>query len=159
MKIMLADGFLAEVRAKGDYLRQRLHGPGCPLSRPCDRGPGSGADPGTGADRGRWSKGGAIVSRMFARGCLVNFAGNVALRFLPPLIVSREEIDQMITSLAEVLAEIQGEMCRAELAESGKCFANQHLFFCMILSFPLGRVPLERQWKRFWMGAETEHRA
>ena len=51
-------------------------------------------------------KGGAIVTEMFKRGCLINFAGNVALRFLPPLIVSKEEIDQMITILSEVLGEI-----------------------------------------------------
>ena len=33
-------------------------------------------------------------------------AGNVVLRFLPPLIVSREEIDQMVQILAEVLGEM-----------------------------------------------------
>ncbi len=42
---------------------------------------------------------------MFGRGYLMNFAGNVALRFAPPLIVSTEDIDGIITALSEVLAE------------------------------------------------------
>ncbi len=48
----------------------------------------------------------AIVTKMFERGFLMNFAGNVALRFVPPLIVSTEEIDTLIAALAEVLAEL-----------------------------------------------------
>lgn len=46
-----------------------------------------------------------IVNKMFDRGYLMNFAGNVALRFLPPLIVSREEIDSILAALSEVLAD------------------------------------------------------
>ena len=36
----------------------------------------------------------------------MNFAGNVALRFVPPLIVSRAEIDRLLTALDQVLGEI-----------------------------------------------------
>jgi acetylornithine aminotransferase/acetylornithine/N-succinyldiaminopimelate aminotransferase len=46
-----------------------------------------------------------IVKKMFERGFLCNFAGNVALRFVPPLIVSEEEIDCFIAALADLLAE------------------------------------------------------
>jgi acetylornithine aminotransferase/acetylornithine/N-succinyldiaminopimelate aminotransferase len=46
-----------------------------------------------------------IVRKMFERGFLCNFAGNVALRFVPPLIVSKEEIDRFLTALSDLLAE------------------------------------------------------
>lgn len=46
-----------------------------------------------------------IVNRMFEKGFLMNFAGNLVLRFVPPLIVTKEEIDTLITALAEVLAD------------------------------------------------------
>ncbi len=49
--------------------------------------------------------GSEIVNKMFDRGFLMNFAGNVALRFVPPLIVTTEEIDMIVSALAEVLAE------------------------------------------------------
>ena len=42
---------------------------------------------------------------MFDRGFLMNFAGNVVLRFVPPLIVTKEEIDMLVAALGEVLAE------------------------------------------------------
>lgn len=48
---------------------------------------------------------GEIVRKMFERGFLCNFAGNVALRFVPPLIVSEEEIDRFVTALSDLLAE------------------------------------------------------
>ncbi len=46
-----------------------------------------------------------IVNKMFDRGVLMNFAGNVVLRFVPPLIVTEEEIDMVVAALAEVLSE------------------------------------------------------
>jgi len=48
-----------------------------------------------------------IVQQLFERGVLINFAGMRVLRFIPPLIVSREEIDQLIDKLATVLAEFR----------------------------------------------------
>ena len=44
-----------------------------------------------------------IVQRMFEEGALINFAGNRVLRFVPPLIVSTEEIDLLIQKLCLVL--------------------------------------------------------
>ena len=38
-------------------------------------------------------RGAEIVNLMFARGVIINFAGNQVLRFAPPLIVSKDEID------------------------------------------------------------------
>jgi acetylornithine/N-succinyldiaminopimelate aminotransferase len=110
MKVMLGDGFLAEVRAKGDYLHEQLQLLAARFPMLATGARGLGLIQGLVLTEGAVEKGGSMVARMFEKGCLINFAGNVALRFLPPLIVTREEIDQMITSLAEVLAEVQGEM-------------------------------------------------
>ena len=40
---------------------------------------------------------------MFEQGVLINFAGNTVLRFVPPLVVSTDEIDSMIDRLTQVL--------------------------------------------------------
>jgi len=45
-----------------------------------------------------------MVRKLFERGVLINFAGMRVLRFIPPLTVSREEIDQLMTHLDAVLA-------------------------------------------------------
>ncbi len=46
-----------------------------------------------------------IVNKMLERGYLINFAGGIALRFAPPLIVTRQECDEMLAALYEVLAK------------------------------------------------------
>jgi acetylornithine aminotransferase/acetylornithine/N-succinyldiaminopimelate aminotransferase len=51
------------------------------------------------------ARGTELVQKMFDRGYLINFAGNTALRFVPPLIVTAGEIDRLISALAEVFAE------------------------------------------------------
>ena len=106
LREMLADGFLAGVRERSDYFVGRLR-------EVADRFP----DLATGV-RGRGmllglvltergiGLGAEIVQRLFDRGVLINFAGNRVLRFIPPLIVGREEIDLLIDRLAEVLAEL-----------------------------------------------------
>ncbi len=55
-------------------------------------------------EKGR-EQGAAIVQRLFEQGMLINFAGMRVLRFIPPLIVEKEEIDQLIEQLKQVLAE------------------------------------------------------
>ena len=105
MKVMLADGFLAEVRAKGEYLHERLQSLAARFPGIAKEARGLGLIQGLVLTEAGVEKGGAIVTQMFERGFLINFAGNVALRFVPPLIVSREEIDQMVTALAEVLGQ------------------------------------------------------
>jgi acetylornithine aminotransferase/acetylornithine/N-succinyldiaminopimelate aminotransferase len=52
------------------------------------------------------SHGVEIVNKMFEKGFLMNFAGNVVLRFVPPLIVSYEEIDIILSALGDVLTDI-----------------------------------------------------
>ncbi len=106
LRVMLADGFLEGVRERSGYFISRLgeivrrfpdlasgvRGRGMLLGLVLT---GRGIELGT-----------EIVQRLFARGVLINFAGNRVLRFIPPLIVSREEIDLLIDRLAEVLAGI-----------------------------------------------------
>ncbi|PIE64605.1 MAG: aspartate aminotransferase family protein [Desulfobacterales bacterium] len=103
IKTMLADGFLEEVLAKGAYLDSRL-------TELANRFPhlfagvrGMGLLRGLVTTEAGAQKGADIVRLMFEKGFLINFAGNTALRFAPPLVVSREEIDRMIDGLKQVL--------------------------------------------------------
>jgi predicted acetylornithine/succinylornithine family transaminase len=100
---VLSEGFLKSVSDKGAYLGTKLHqlaaryslikevrGIGLmqaiELALPC-------------AD---------MVAAMRERSVLVNCTADTVLRFLPPLIVTEAEIDEMIKALEAVLAEMQG---------------------------------------------------
>ena len=105
LEIMLADGFLEGVRKKSTYFQAELQ-------KLADKFPamitgvrGMGMILGAVMTAEGAAHGTEIVNKMFDRGFLMNFAGNVALRFVPPLIVTEEEIDTIITVLSEVLAE------------------------------------------------------
>ncbi len=105
LNVMLEDGFLEGVRAQSTYFTEELQ-------KMADRYPallsgvrGSGLILGAVLTEAGIAIGTDIVNRMFEKGLLMNFAGNLVLRFVPPLIVTKEEIDALITALAEVLAE------------------------------------------------------
>lgn len=49
---------------------------------------------------------GDIVKKGLERGLLLNVAQDRVLRFVPPLIVTKQEVDEMIGILAEILTEI-----------------------------------------------------
>jgi acetylornithine/LysW-gamma-L-lysine aminotransferase len=49
-------------------------------------------------------KAGPIAQAMLREGVLVLLAGTTVLRFLPPLVITREQIDTVISALAKVLA-------------------------------------------------------
>jgi len=104
LEIILAEGFLPGVRRRGMYFQTQLQQLAArfPTWR---RGTGPGHDSGAGADGERGGPRQRHRQKMFERGFLCNFAGNVALRFVPPLIVSEEEIDCFIAALADLLAE------------------------------------------------------
>lgn len=113
LKIMLADGFFAEVREKGAYFQTEL---GKLVARFPDLVAsvrGMGLLVGAVLTEQGVTHGGTIVNKMFERGFLMNFAGNVALRFVPPLIVTRAEIDRVVAALAEVLSEIRKQRTEA----------------------------------------------
>lgn len=53
-------------------------------------------------------KAGPIAQAMLHEGVLVLLAGSTVLRFLPPLVITRDEIDAVVSALAKVLAAVPG---------------------------------------------------
>ncbi|MGE4274328.1 MAG: acetylornithine transaminase [Desulfitobacterium sp.] len=100
IEVLTAEGFMADVQKRAEYFRSKLQkladkyqtgeairGQGFILGWPIDRlGP-------------------EIVSDAREKGLLINFVGGKALRFLPPLNVSKEEIDQAIAILDQIFSE------------------------------------------------------
>ncbi len=106
LEVILAAGFLDTVIARGAYLRNALTGLQQRFPQWVDTVRGMGLMVGAVLTSQAAAQGPEIVQRMLERGCIINFAGNVALRFVPPLIVTEAEIDQLIAILGEVLAEM-----------------------------------------------------
>ena len=48
----------------------------------------------------------AVVQAMFRRGVLILGAGRNALRFAPPLVLSRDQADQVLRVFDEALTEV-----------------------------------------------------
>ena len=107
MKIMLADGFMDEVLAKGEYLQKGLEDLASSFPSVATGARGMGLIRGLVLTEKGIESGVEMVRRMFDKGVLINFAGNKVLRFLPPLIISREEIDTLLSALGEILAEYE----------------------------------------------------
>ena len=101
MKEILSNGFLDRVRVMGGYLRSRLEDVAAKHNIIKEvRGLGlmQAVDLKTpGAD---------LVAVMREAGVLVNCTSDTVIRFLPPLIVSGAEIDEMIIVLDASLARI-----------------------------------------------------
>ncbi len=100
---VLSPGFLDDVTAKGNHLNARLtelatrH---AVIKEVRGRGLMQAIELQVpGAD---------LVADMRDNGLLVNCTANTVLRFIPPLIVTREEIDEMIHILDAALGRIQG---------------------------------------------------
>jgi predicted acetylornithine/succinylornithine family transaminase len=98
LETMLAGGFLDAVRESGAYFLSGLEA----LAR---------RSPAIAAVRGRGlmlaielhQPGAAVVEACLARGCLINCTVERVLRLLPPLIITRAEIDRALGVLGEVL--------------------------------------------------------
>jgi acetylornithine/N-succinyldiaminopimelate aminotransferase len=105
LQIMLSDGFLEGVRKKGEYFRGELAGLAERFPTLLSSVRGMGLLVGAVLTEQGVAYGTEIVNKMFDRGFLMNFAGNVVLRFVPPLIVTEEEIDLLVAALAEVLSD------------------------------------------------------
>ncbi len=106
MKVMLSDEFLPGVRQRGQYFREELQ-------KLVERFPnllrevrGLGMIWALVLTDAGIEQGADLVKKMLDRGYLINFAGNVALRFVPPLIVGTEEIDRLVAELAQVFTEL-----------------------------------------------------
>ncbi len=101
MRALLEDGVLDNCVAMGNYLRSRLE-------ELRDRYSFISEVRGRGLILGMELSipGGDIVSQALQKGLLINCTANTVLRFLPPLIVTREEIDEAMTILDGILQEI-----------------------------------------------------
>ncbi len=106
MKVMLADGFFAEVRSKGEYLAEKLSGLAAKYPKFALGQRGLGLIQGLVLTQAGIEQGQTIVQKLFERGVLINFAGNAVLRFIPPLVVSRDEIDILVNAVDRVLSEL-----------------------------------------------------
>jgi acetylornithine/N-succinyldiaminopimelate aminotransferase len=98
MHALLEEGVLANCRAQGAYLRERLQQlrTQCPRIRDVR---GSGLLIGAELD----GPGAAVVDACREAGLLINCTAEKVLRFAPPLIVSRAEIDRAVDIVARVL--------------------------------------------------------
>jgi acetylornithine/N-succinyldiaminopimelate aminotransferase len=101
LETMLADGFLAQVRERGLYLRERLQG----LSKQHKLGivRGQGLLLALELERDIGSQ---VVERARDDGLLLNAPRPACLRFMPALNVSAQEIDRMIDMLGSILRSI-----------------------------------------------------
>jgi len=106
LDIILADGFLASVRQKGEYFRAGLQKLAERFPADIAMARGMGLLLGLVFTEKGAVKGGDIVTKMMERGFLINFTAGIALRFVPPLIVSEAEIDRLLAALGETLAEV-----------------------------------------------------
>jgi len=106
LKVMLAEGFLEEVRSKGDYLAAKLSDLAGKYPKLASGQRGLGLIQGLILTEAGREQGQAIVQKLFERGVLINFAGNAVLRFIPPLVVSRAEIDILTRELDQALSEL-----------------------------------------------------
>ncbi len=107
LQTMLADGFFASLQGRSDYFVEQLQGVAARFPGLATGVRGRGMLLGLVLTERGIEHGADIVQQLFKKGLLINFAGMRVLRFIPPLIVSREEIDQCIEQVTSVLADIK----------------------------------------------------
>ncbi len=106
MQTMLADGFFDAVQEMSAYFIQRLEEVAAEFPQLCSGVRGSGMLLALVLTEKGIEHGTEVVQQLFERGCLINFAGARVLRFIPPLTVSRADIDLLIDQLKKVLSAI-----------------------------------------------------
>jgi len=106
MKTMLADGFFADLQERSNYFIKRLEELAVEFPELATGVRGRGMLLGLVLTDKGVELGMDIVQRLFEGGVLINFAGMRVLRFIPPLIVGRGEIDHLIKQLRLVLADV-----------------------------------------------------
>ena len=106
LRTLLAPDFLDSVQAKSAYFITQLEQLAQKFPRWASVARGRGLLLGLVLSEEGICQGAEIVNQMFAKGVIINFAGNQVLRFAPPLIVSKNEINTLIQTLSEVFAEL-----------------------------------------------------
>ena len=99
--ILLEDDFLANVQEVGQYFREQLQGIAERHSGMIQEVRGMGLMIGcelTGSAKD-------AAARLLEQGVLVNSIGDHVLRFVPPLVISKEQIDNFIAVLEPILVE------------------------------------------------------
>ena len=104
LKSLLEDGWIDHCRETGDYFRERLQGLAGkhPVIQDVR---GLGLILGVELDR----EGASVVDACREKGFLINCAQERVLRFVPPLVVKRGEIDLLVEALDEILASLPEE--------------------------------------------------
>lgn len=101
-KKLREEGFMEEVTAKGEHLIGELK----KLSDArIIEVRGKGLIVGMEMESAEVAK--ELYNRMFKKGFILNVCGGKVMRFVPPLIITTEQIDSMIAALKETLAEIR----------------------------------------------------
>ncbi|PKM80524.1 MAG: aspartate aminotransferase family protein [Firmicutes bacterium HGW-Firmicutes-14] len=104
VSILTDKKFLAQTAEKGRYFEEKLYGLKEKYSFITDvRGKGLILGMGISVD------GKEIVEACRARGLLINCVGSNVLRFIPPLVITREDIDNAVKIIDTVLSEIPSE--------------------------------------------------
>ena len=99
VKSLLEDGWLDNCRDMGNYLKEKLEN-SCTKYSFVKEVRGLGLILGMELDR----PGAPIVDACIKEGFLINCAHDTVLRFLPPLIVGKEEIDLLVEALDRIFA-------------------------------------------------------
>lgn len=96
------DGFMKDVASKGEHLMEGLKNLN---DNRIVAVRGKGLIVGAETISGEFAK--EVYNRMFKKGFILNVCGGKVLRFVPPLIITTEQIDQMLVALKETLNEIK----------------------------------------------------
>jgi len=102
---LLDEGILENCRRMGAYLREQLEGVAHRHPTLVKEVRGRGLILGMELTR----PGGPVVARCLEQGLLINCTADRVLRFIPPLVVTREEVDEMLTTLEPALAACEEE--------------------------------------------------
>jgi len=98
--LRVLDRMLGHIRQTGDYFHAKLEG--LKAKHPCVREiRGMGLMLGMNLDSPDTAK--AAVAQLLARGILINRTQDTVLRFLPPYIIQRTHVDQVIRALDSAL--------------------------------------------------------
>jgi acetylornithine/N-succinyldiaminopimelate aminotransferase len=104
LNIMLEENFLPGVQEKGLYFTGKLQALANKYPSFATGVRGLGLILGLVLTEKGIEHGTDVVNTMFEKGYLMNFAGGAVLRFVPPLVITEQEIDRFVVALDETLA-------------------------------------------------------